>query len=150
MIGVARTSQISSAESKFITHARCEFRAQFRHSPFFNDECKPAFRACLARTMVAENLHEFYDDGGCLIGLDEDIQMRSDREPAGAHFPAYEDVKSSPLAFFRRHQGDILRLVGRAVVQAAGDGNVELPRKVGECRIAVASNHPAIEFADDL
>src|ERR1700739_1946160 len=95
--------------------------------------------------MITENLNQFHYHRSRLVDFDKNVQMRSDGESSGAHLSAYKHVKADSPALFCWNQRDILRLTMRAVVQTAGDSNVELARQVRELRVALASDDDSIQ-----
>src|SRR6266849_4922941 len=140
---------IPALKSQFISHTRGEFRAQSGDSPFFDQEGEAAFGTGLARAMIAKNLDQLNYGGRRLIDFDEDVQVRSDGESAGAHLSAYEHIKADSPALLCGNERDVLRLVMRTVVQTAGNRDVELARQVRELRVALAPDDETVQLVHD-
>src|SRR4029077_3362041 len=140
---------IPSLKCEFIPHARGKFRPQSGNSPFFDQEGEAAFGTGLARAVIAENLDQLHYNGGRLIDFDKYVQVRSDGESSGAHLSTYKHIKPDSPTLFCGNQRDILRLIMRAVVQTAGDRDVELARQVRELRVAIAPDDDAIQVVHD-
>ena len=89
-------------------------------------------------------------DGGGVFGTREDIERLRGPIAARALFATDEDVEAVDLgAVELAHgggEGDVLGLGVAAVFEAAGDGDVELARQVGELAIA---DDDLVELADD-
>src|SRR5216684_7695568 len=143
------TPHIPSLKCEFIPHAGRKFRPQLGNSPFFDQKGEPAFGTGLARAVIAENLDQLHHNRSRLVDFDKDIQVRSDGESSGAHLSAYKHVKPDSPALFCGNERDILRLIMRAVVQTAGDSDIELARQVRELRVALAPDDDAIQVVHD-
>src|SRR6266436_1348367 len=143
------TPHIPSLKCEFIPHARGKFRPQSGDSPFFDQESEPAFGPGFARSVIAENLDQLHYNRSRLVDFDKDIQVRSDGESSGAHLSAHKHVKPDSPALFCWNERDILRLIMRAVVQTAGDSDIELARQVRELRVALAPDDDAIQVVHD-
>src|ERR1700722_15990587 len=150
MIGVAGAAHVFAAEFEFVAEAREEFAAQAANAPLFDQESEATFRAGFARTVIAKDFDELGDDGDGFERFDENVERRRDSESARAHFAADEHVESEAAAFASGNEGEILRLIVGAVVEAARDGDVEFARKICVFGIAVGADENAIEFLHDV
>jgi len=69
---------------------------------------------------------------GGLFGRHEDVERRGGAITARALLAAHEHVEADGRITARRHQTDVLRFGMTAVLQAAGDRDVEFARQVRE------------------
>src|SRR6266404_2243994 len=143
MVGVRGTAHVPALERKLAAEARHKFGAQAAKAPLLNQKRKTALGARFARAMIAVNLNQFRENGGCLEQFDKDIQRRSDGESSGAHLAAHQNVEAKPASLLRGNERDVLRLTVRAIVRATRDGDIEFSRQIGELGIPLAADDDA-------
>src|SRR6266481_5822829 len=149
MVGVRGTAHVPALERKLAAEARHKFGAQAAKAPLLNQKRKTALGARFARAMIAVNLNQFRDNGGCLEQFDKDIQRRSDGESSGAHLAAHQNVEAKPASLLRGNERDVLRLTVRAIVRATRDGDIEFSRQIGGLGIPLAADDDAVQFVND-
>src|SRR5262245_16212955 len=124
MIVVAGLTDVSPRRPRVIVQTGDQLRAQPWQPPLLDQECQPAFRAGFPGAMVAIDADQFDHDIGSLLRFDEYIQRRGYGKSSRAHLAADQKIEAETAVAYGRHQGNVLRLAGRAVLQASGHGDV--------------------------
>ena len=141
---------IATLRQQSIAHAALELAPEFINPPLLDQKRQSGAVAGLARTVVAKHQRDVTAQAGGIFGAAEDAEWGGRPQPARSDFPADRDVETLHLVaaddLDRRRQRQVLRFAVRAVFRAAGNRDVELPRKIGE---RLVPQERIIELAHD-
>src|SRR5215467_12020711 len=122
MIVVAGLADVGSGDSRDITQTGNQFGTQPRQAPLLDQECQPAFRSRFSWPMIAVDANQLDHYICSFLRFDKDIQWRGYGKSSRAHLAPNEKIEAEAAIANSRHQGDVLGLAVRAVLQASGHG----------------------------
>src|SRR2546427_11878761 len=136
VIGVRRQPRVGAGGRQRAAQALFQLRAHAGGAPDLQQERQARLATRLARAVVAEDQRDRCAYVRRLVRSHERVERRGEDGPARALLAADGEVEAGLVTRHRRRERDVLRLAARAVLQAAGDGDVELARQVRELLVA--------------
>ena len=140
VVGDRGTPRVASGRRQRPAEIGLELLPKPGASPLLHEEGQAGSAPRLARAVIAEDPRDRRADLGRFVGGHERVERGRESRPARSLLAPDGDVEAGQLgAVSRRQRGghrDVLGLAAGAVIEAAGDRDVELAREVRELLVA--------------